>query len=359
MRRFAPIALILATPLGAQVSGTVDLSASDIRYDLFQSSTALAVSPTVDFDRGWTSLTARGTVLQFESGHRDLHGSLVGTTFTPAFGRFRLEVGSELGTSRYRTKAAFSHAFGAADLHYLMPQYGAWLGGSGGPTSFGGTHRAAGTFGLGLWGSVPLATLTLTVAHSAIGDTSYTDVEGSTRVNQGRVEFVGRLGDRLGSAGGGHGVYGEASITFALTSIMNVMLGGGRYPTDPTRGTIAGRYATFGLRFATPVPRRADPYRAVLDRYLPVPSADPPVSMSIEVGAGRLLHVRAEGARKVEVRGDFTDWEPVLVTAAGILLTPGPHLLEIRVDGGPWVVPAGATTVQDEFGGEAGLIVVP
>jgi len=367
VRGVASLALlaVVTSQVGAQVSGSLDLSASDIRYDLFQPSTALAVSPTMAFDRGWTSIAARGTVLEFASGHRDLHGSIVGTTYTPAVGPFRLEVGGDLGTSRYRTKPAFSHAFGAADLHYLRPQFGAWFGGTAGSTSFGGAHRGAGTFGLGLWGAIPWATLTVTAARSTIGDTSYTDLEGVAQASQGRVNLVGRLGDRLGSTGGGHGVYGEASVSYALTRVVNLMLGGGRYPTDPTRGTIAGRYATLGVRMATPAPRLADPYRQVLERYLPLPSADAPVTTAVEIGGARVLVVHAEGAAKVEVRGDFTDWGAVeLRQIAGawrlaISLSPGPHLIEVRIDGGTWIVPVGATTVKDEFGGEAGLIVVP
>ena len=350
----------------AQVSGSLDVSASDIRYDLFQPSTALALSPTIAYDRLWTSIAARGTLLQFESGHRDLHGSLVGTTFTPAFDHFRLEIGSDLGASRYRSLPTFTHAFGAVDLHYLAPRFGAWLGGSEGNTYFGGTRRGAGRLGVGLWGTIPSMTATLTVAHSAIGDTSFTDVEGTARLNQGRVEFAGRIGDRVSSKGGGHGIYGEATLAFALKGMVNLTLGGGRYPTDPTSGTIAGRYVTLGIRMAMPVPRPSDPYREVLERYLSTPSMDPPVMASVEIDAQRNLRVHAERAAKVEVMGDFTDWEPVLLSSTTnggwqlmMPIAPGPHMVEIRVDGGAWVAPTGTTPVKDEFGGEAGLIVVP
>lgn len=355
---------------GAQVSGSLDLSASDIRYDLFQSSTALALSPAVAFERGWTSIAARGTILRFESGHRDLHGSLIGTTFSPAVGRFRLELGADLGASRYLSLPTFSHVFGAADLHYLSPHYGAWAGGTGGRTSFGKSERSAGTAELGLWASTAWATVTVTGSHSSIGDTAYTDVEGGLRVTRWGVEFDGRLGARGGSRGGGHGVYGEAALTYALSRLLGVTIGGGRYPTDPTRGTIAGRYASIGLRVGLQATHPADPYREVLDRYLPQPSADSPVSAAIEVGplsgGARVLRVRVDGAAQVEVMGDFTDWQPVPLRAMGsgtwelvAVIPPGPHLVEVRVDGGAWMAPVGATQVKDEFGGEAGLIVVP
>src|SRR4029077_7916404 len=181
----------------APVPGSLDLSAPDIRYDLFQPSTALAISPTIAFDRGWTSVAARGTLLRFASGHRDLHGSLIGTTFSPAVGPFRLEIGADLGASRYLSLATFSHVFGAADLHYLTPRYGMWAGGTAGRTSFGKSDRGAGTAELGLWASTAWATLTVTGSHSAIGDTAYTDVEGGLRVTRWGVELGGRLGARV------------------------------------------------------------------------------------------------------------------------------------------------------------------
>ena len=91
-------------PLGAQVSGTVDLSASDIRYDLFPiiHGTRRFSDPRRSTGAG-RPYAARGTALRFERGGwlvntRDLHGSLVGTTFTPALGPFRLEVGADLGS---------------------------------------------------------------------------------------------------------------------------------------------------------------------------------------------------------------------------------------------------------------------
>jgi hypothetical protein len=354
VRGLASLALFVfaSQTLGAQVSATVDLNASDIRYDQFQSSTALAISPTVTFDQGWTSIAARSTALWFESGHRDLHGSLLGTTFTPPVGPFRLEVGADLGASRYLSLPTFTHYFAAADLHYLKPHYGAWLGGTAGQTSFGVARRGAGTAGLGVWAATSWVTLTATASRSSIGDTSYTDLQGTSRLTRGRLAFDGRLGTRVGSTGGGHGVFGEAALTYTLTRLLGVTIGAGRYPTDPTRGTIAGRYVTAGIRIGIRGAAPPNPYREAL-------------TTSVDVGPGE-LRLHAEGATRVEVMGDFTDWQPVEAakTRSGMWLvkmaiSPGPHRLEVRINGGPWMAPVGATQVKDEFGGEAGLIVVP
>jgi hypothetical protein len=63
--------------------------------------------------------------------------------------------------------------------------------------------------------------------------------------------------------------------------------------------------------------------------------------------------------------GDFTDWKAEALIPKGggrwelpIALTPGVHHLNVRFDGGDWVVPSGAVAVNDEFGGRVGLVVV-
>jgi hypothetical protein len=45
-------------------------------------------------------------------------------------------------------------------------------------------------------------------------------------------------------------------------------------------------------------------------------------------------------------------WSMPLVTS------PGTHQVNVRVDGGPWQVPPGLTSMADEFGGAVGLLVV-
>ena len=46
-------------------------------------------------------------------------------------------------------------------------------------------------------------------------------------------------------------------------------------------------------------------------------------------------------------------WEVVLRVASGM------HRLNVRVDGGRWLAPAGTTHAADEFGGQVGMVAVP
>lgn len=97
-------------------------------------------------------------------------------------------------------------------------------------------------------------------------------------------------------------------------------------------------------------------------------AARPPIRISLTpVGRG-LWTVRAgvSGASRVEVAGDFSDWDPVPLASLGddnwmakLHLAAGLHQIAMRVDGGAWVAPAGLATVTDEFGGVAGVLIVP
>jgi hypothetical protein len=79
----------------------------------------------------------------------------------------------------------------------------------------------------------------------------------------------------------------------------------------------------------------------------------------------RALTIRGVRAERVELAGDFTDWQPVALERTrgpawelSVELAPGVYRLNVRIDGGAWQVPRGATPQQDEFGGVVGLIIV-
>ena len=118
------------------------------------------------------------------------------------------------------------------------------------------------------------------------------------------------------------------------------------------------RFVTAGFRLTpTPFkrPEALDPVRGAAHSFAVEPA-----------GQGRRRFVvRAPHARLVELTGDFTAWRPLTLTRtnaetweATLALTPGVHHVNIRVDGDRWSAPPGMSTVDDEFAGTVGLLVV-
>jgi hypothetical protein len=77
------------------------------------------------------------------------------------------------------------------------------------------------------------------------------------------------------------------------------------------------------------------------------------------------VRVRCQDASRVEITGDFTDWAPVELTAMGggrwetaLTIPPGLHQVQIRLDGGEWLVPPGLPSTQREFAGAVGVLLL-
>ena len=97
------------------------------------------------------------------------------------------------------------------------------------------------------------------------------------------------------------------------------------------------------------------------------PSPAERVQVSLErIDGLAVLVVLAPGTQRVEVMGDFTDWQPFALTASGggrfryaLGLPSGVQRFNLRVDGGPWGAPRGTGVAADEFGGVTAIVVVP
>ena len=358
----------------AQTTGTIDVGVSTVRYDGFLPSGAWSLTPALTWAGTGAAVTARGTYLRFESGRRSLQGLVVASLFTPPSllpQRWRGELSLSGGGSSYADFASFWHATGEARLHFVAAGRGAWIGGTGGRTSYGGAPRPVAVVGVGLWARRAQVTVAASATRSFVGDTTYSDLASTIHASAGRFELDASLAARVSSRGAGHGVHGEASATFTLGERAALFVSGGRYPTDPVSGSVAGRYASAGLRLRTALPRP----RAIRD---PQPLMRSPAngdggasfSARLEVrlapdGTGRVV-VHAPAAATVEVAGDFTDWQPVVLLRTGedvweseLHISSGVHRVNVRIDGGRWIAPAGTTRAEDEFGGEVGIVAVP
>ncbi len=191
----------------AQLTGTVDVGVSTVHYDGFLPSGAAAVTPVLRWDRPAGTLTASGTYLRFESGHRSLQGLVAGSFFTPPTARaWRGEFAASAGASRYLDFASFWHAIAGARLHILGAERGLWIGGTAGTTSYGTAPRPVIAADVGVWARLSEVTLRLAANHSQVGDTTYTDLESSAHAGRGPVALEASVGARVWSRGGGRAI---------------------------------------------------------------------------------------------------------------------------------------------------------
>ena len=70
-------------------------------------------------------------------------------------------------------------------------------------------------------------------------------------------------------------------------------------------------------------------------------------------------------ALRVELSGDFTAWRPVQLRgedggwwSVSLPIAPGTYQMNVRVDGGGWIVPPGLTAIADEFGATVGILTI-
>ena len=133
---------------------------------------------------------------------------------------------------------------------------------------------------------------------------------------------------------------------------------------DFVHGADASQSLTVGIRLNEPSPAvvRMRSMRPIVQVGEVVETAD---SNGTQQHQRRTLRVRAPSATRVEVMGDFTDWEAAELAPAGDVfsasfeLSSGTHRLMVRIDGGPWIPAANTPAIDDDLGGRVGLLVVP
>lgn len=371
-RAWIPLALGIAaasTPLTAQLTGALDVTAADVRYDGYLPSFAASLTPAARWQHKLFTVDARANLLRFESGHTSSQGLITASAFTPSIGRWRGELAATAGASAYEHFAHYRDGLAAARLHVLVPGGGAWIGATLGRTQFGDAARPVRAATLAAWTVRHAATFSANVTATRVGDTAYTDFSGLGEWTRGSLIVDGAIGARVWSRGAGRGVYGEGTAVLALRPSLALVLAGGRYATDPTRGSVSGRYVSAGIRVVglrAPRPERFDP--TLLAGPRTTTAADPPAPpASIEFAniAGNCTFIVHATATRVEIASDVSGWQPVILTPAGtdtwtvtLPVTPGLHRLNVRLDGGDWLVPGGLTSAPDEFGGSVGLFVI-
>ena len=368
------IALTMGRPLGAQDRSLVELGASAVH---FRDEGGSAFGPSVRWqltrERGRSSsAVAAGAVTG--SGGASGFLDVTGRRQQPLGAGFSAELGGELGTvlaSAARSSGAHaSSALATARLIRPLGAGGLWLRGSG-SLSLRELDRLGGRgVGAGGWWRWPGVQVAATVAREWTAAQLFTEPNRGGYVGTVPVAYVeGALGlqaerddatlsltatvrrdpgaERLTeSSFGGTVVFWQAPTRALFLSASSQL-------PDFVRGADAARSITFGIRLRDPSPATVHALRAR------------PLVQVTGQGESRTLSVRAPTARRVEVMGDFTGWEPIELVGAGsvfsavVAMQSGTRRLVVRLDGGAWQPAANTPAVDDDFGGRVGLLLVP
>ncbi len=324
---------------------------------------AVAVTPSFWIDSRRASLTTIGTFSGFSGGGWSAQGSVDGSLFTPRRGLLLGEFGATAGGSTRNDASRTGQALGIARAHLSNDTRGVWLGAGFGGTWDGVEWRNVRQAEAAAWMQTGNASAFLSATPIVVDDSiRYADLQFSGALNFPRVDVDAsagfRAGSRLPTLGGTAKSWGSASVTGWITSWIALVASAGTYPVDLTQGFPGGRFASLSIRFGS---RRFSPVR---DPKLETVTRNVFELRTVN-GDMREIRIKAPDATRVEIMGDFTDWNAISLQQEGngwwsarLPVKQGIHEMNIRVDGGSWTVPAGLPKKSDEFGGSVGVLVV-
>jgi hypothetical protein len=358
------MALAFAAPAVAQGQrASIDAGALKMQYADSIDSNAIAVTPAFWIDSRLASLSVAGTLSQFSGGGWSLQGSGDVSLFTRRVGIAMGELQGTAGGSSRDDGSRTAQLIAIARGHISSDNRGAWIGAGLGSTWDGVEWRDVKEGEAAAWARTGIASALLSITPTSVDDTiRYFDTELSAGVNLRKVDLTisggFRGGSNLPTLGGTATSWGSVSATGWIWPRIAVVASAGTYPVDLTQGFPGGRFASLSIRVGS---RRFSPSSE--------PALDVRATKMFEVKSVsrtlQTIRIRSQSGATVELMGDFTDWAPVKLDSDGsgwwsvtLPVTPGLHEMNLRIDGGRWVVPAGMARKRDEFGGTVGVFLI-
>lgn len=361
--------LAAAARLGAQWQLTGDLGASHLQETGIPTGSAGTAGVTFDAAsaRAWmrTSILAARAAHDRWTGQGLVSGTLIGPAATAP--RWQLDaVASTFGQSNALPTtsgevAARLRAGGAALGGAIGAAAGAMARAGGSSETWRGLVDGWATSGPERFftsAALTSAPVLGVVSPSAgIPRVRYLDLAAGWRHDVGGLSLGAVAGFRDGMGEVDDGSWGAGDATLWLSSHASLVFAVGSTLPDVVRGTPKSTYASAALRIAMRPHARLD----LGDRS----PAGARARLSRGANGAQRVEIVAPRASRVELRGDFTDWEPVLLEQTGDVfrlaapLGPGLHRLAIRIDGGEWAAPSNLPRVSDGLGGTVGLLTVP
>jgi hypothetical protein len=259
--------------------------------------------------------------------------------------------------------------------HVVASNYGAWFGAGAGATNRDGVFARSYTADIGLWqrwGPLYLSGVVTRLQSAdwplllASGVTrepddevfNLRDAQLTAQLRYGPHDIALTYTARAGTADT-EASFDALTWTGTLQIADRVALVGsaGRQLADPLRGLPQAEVITASVRVSLgpkPLP--------VLERSMIARASIEPQPLG-----GGVLEVRvfASEALEIIIAGDFSDWRPIRmeradgVWVARVRLPTGKYRVAVQVNGGEWRAPRNLARVRDDFGGEAGLVVIP
>jgi hypothetical protein len=389
----ASAALVIAAPrptLEAQASVTLD-ARTNLHRSPGDAPSALTLAPSLRLDRAFATVDVTGLALS-PTGNlvgRDLtlRGEIRAFLYTPT--RRGLGASVELRGTRSSGSEllAGASAISVARVSYARSTGGAWIGVGAGRNAGAELPPSISLGSAGAWWQRGNLVITTSAASARSGESvlrtivdtagqppfdtirtrrvsssrsnQFTDVEVALSWSHGPLLLDAAVGMRPTTPSVAAARWLHAGGAWALTRTVALVSDVGTRPAVPFAGTRAGGFFTLGLELSTSALRSS----AAVPEGVRASASEFAIRGA---GASRTISVRANGARVVELMADFTDWQPISLARVGgnrfeitMPVAPGVHRVDVRIDGGAWVAPPGTSVVRDEFGGEAGITMVP
>lgn len=358
------------------MESSLDVGGAALRYADTLTTSAATITPHLVADWGSEFIEALGTYSQFTSGGWSTQGSLSASHFIPTSHGFFAEVGGFAGGSTHNDGTRTGEVIANGRLHLTRARNEFFLGFGGGRTWDATAWRSLllGEAGASI-GSGPTNAL-LTISPTMVNDSiKYADAQAALSWKGETVDLGAllgfRLGDQLTTLGTNVRSWASVSAVFWVAPRVGIAAGGGNYPVDPTQGFPGGRFVSLSLRLSQgrrPSQQPNEQSGQELRSPNVAPSMVPAITAFIAtrgVAGAVTLRVNVPDARLVEISGDFTNWIPAQLAPAGggwwsttMPIKSGKYQMNVRVNGGQWIVPPGLLSMVDEFGGTVGLLVI-
>lgn len=378
--------VLVTSSVAAQPVRTNDASFSAVHYEGGRYASALSVEQALFTTRERSSTLANAVFSIFDDGRWSTLGELSGTRYSkpltipemvipfardyyiPFFRAMRGEVSlTALGSAQQGLMPTL-HFLPQARLHFLDVQRGMWAGGGFARTFDGEEWRTTLLGDLGAWIRRGTTVISANAHPQQLqnGDLM-SDLGATIDHSLGAVSLTTTLGWRMGQANRVDVGWAAVGATFPINRRLLATASVGNYPADLLQRIPAARFVSLSVRLPSRsrFPRRDDHLTPMTQPVVPSDGVILRISSADSARAPRVIRVRAPASERLEIMADFTEWEPVTLvrTPAGvweitIAVPPGPHRLNVRLDGGDWVVPTNVARVTDEFGGVVGLVLV-